>query len=170
MLSVHIIPHATDIGISPILAAGILSVMQGACAIGNFISGRTNDIIGGRMSMILCLTIMVIAIAVLLIGGPVWVFYVVAFLVGIGIGGAVTLRSTIVAELFGLRSHGAITGAILSISSIGCAVGPLIAGYIFDISNQYQPTFVITMGICVTGLAMACLLKFKYAVLNKEHL
>jgi MFS family permease len=102
----------------------------------------------------------------LLFASPIWVFYVVVVLVGTGNGGAVTLRSTIVAELFGLRSHGAITGAVMSVSTVGGAVGPLLAGYVFDITAQYQTAFIIAVVICVFGLAMACLLKLRFAVFS----
>jgi MFS family permease len=163
VILVHVVPHATDIGISPVLAAAILSVVQGASAIGNFIAGRTNDIIGGRLSMIMCLAVMIIGNVVLLVAGSLWALYLVAVLIGTGVGGAVTLRSTIVAELFGLRSHGAITGAVMFVSTIGGAVGPLIAGYVFDINKQYKTAFIIAMGICLMGLVTAYLLKQRFA-------
>ena len=165
---VHIIPHATDTGISPIAAAGIISVFQVACAMGNFSSGRANDIIGGGLSMIICLTSLALAFILLLIANTIWFFYIAAILGGIGFGGAVTLRSTIVAELFGLHSHGEITGAIMFISTIGSAVGPLIAGYVFDVSNHYLWAFVITIIVCIIGLVMAWSLKSRFATLNRE--
>jgi MFS family permease len=159
VINVHIIPHAIDSGIAPMMAAGILSAMNLASVVGNFTSGRINDIIGGRLSMLVCMVIIVSAMGVMLISGSMLVFYVVAVLTGLGFGGAVTLRSTMVAELFGLRSHGLITGTIMFIYTIGCATGPLIVGYIFDISNRYQPAFMVALSVCVVGLVMACLLK-----------
>jgi MFS family permease len=163
MLVVHIIPHATDMGFLPLEAAAILSVMFVACIAGNFAAGKTNDILGGSLSMIIFLSAMAISLAVLMIGGPLWVLFVMAALVGIGFGGAVTLRSLLVAELFGLKSHGVITGAIMLIFTIGSAIGPMIAGYTFDITNQYQTVFILTGGICIIGLVMACILKLKFS-------
>jgi MFS family permease len=161
LVNVHIIPHAIDIGISSIMAAGILSVMNLASVAGNYSIGRINDGIGGKLSMIICIALIVTAMGLLLTADSIPAFYVVAILVGIGFGGAVTLRSTMVAELFGLLSHGLITGTIMFIYTLGCAIGPLVVGYIFDISNQYRPGFLIALGVCIVGLIMACLLKLR---------
>jgi MFS family permease len=159
VINVHIIPHATDSGISPIAASAIMAVFQGACGLGSFISGRMNDIIGGKMSLLICSLVLAFSQMLLITANTVWVFYLVAVLSGIGIGGAVLLRSTITAELFGLHSHGEISGAIMCISSIGCSVGPLLAGYVFDVSGEYRWAFIITLGICIAGMATAWILK-----------
>ena len=163
VIAVHIIPYATDIGISPIGAAFILSVMWIAMIAGNFLTGKAHDILGGSASMIIALSIITLGIVALLIGSQLWVFYVMAALMGIGFGGAVTLRSLSVAELFGLQGHGLITGAIMLIYTAGCACGPVIAGYTFDISHQYQLVFILTLVVCIFGLGMACLLKLKFS-------
>lgn len=168
VMVVHIIPHATDIGLTPIVAASILTVFQGASVVGNFTSGKLNDIIGGRLAMVICLSVLVLALIILLVAGSAGVFYIVAILFGIGAGGSVILRSTIAAELFGLNSLGTITGAIMFISTIGGAVGPLVAGYIFDISNQYFLAFITTIVVCIIGLVMACLLKFGSAAVARS--
>jgi MFS family permease len=163
MILVHIVPHATDIGMSTVAAAATLSVMQIAGAMGNFVTGRTGDVFGNAQSLIVSSIVIVFGIALSLIGGPSWILFVVSGVAGAGIGGVMTLRSTLVAELFGLQSHGTITGAIMFISTIGSAVGPLLAGYVYDVTGQYRTAFLITTIICVIGLAAAFLLKIKFA-------
>lgn len=167
-IMVHLIPYSTDKGVSAIVSASIISVFQGACAMGNFSVGKSNDIIGGKSSMVICLFSLTLSYVILLIANTAWVFYIAAILAGIGFGGAVTLRSTIVAELFGLYSHGEITGAIMFISTIGSAIGPIIAGYVFDVSGQYLWAFITTISVCIIGLMMAGLLKSRFATLNQE--
>jgi MFS family permease len=169
-IMVHLIPYSTDKGVSAIVSASIISVFQGACAMGNFSVGRSNDIIGGRSSMVICLISLTLSYVILLIANTAWFFYIAAILAGMGFGGAVTLRSTIVAELFGLHSHGEITGAIMFISTIGSAVGPIIAGYVFDVTNQYLWAFITTISVCIIGLIMAGLLKSRFATLNRKML
>jgi MFS family permease len=159
MILVHLIPHATDMGISAIVAASILSVTHAAYAGGSFLTGRITDWIGSRLTILIAMIITLLAIILLLVVVKVWVLLVFAILFGTAWGGTATLRSTLAAELFGLHSHGAITGVILFISTIGGAVSPLIAGYIFDISGGYQVIFLITIGIGIAGLIMAWLLR-----------
>jgi MFS family permease len=76
-------------------------------------------------------------------------------------GGKATLRSALIAELFGLHAHGAILGLIILLAMIGGTIGPLIAGHIFDASGQYTLVFLLIIGIVLVGLAIAVLLKYK---------
>ena len=55
-----------------------------------------------------------------------------------GFSGAGILLASINAE-----SLGAITGAIIFANNIGGALGPTLAGYIFDARDSYQLAFVL---------------------------
>lgn len=164
VINVHIVPHATDLGISAVNAASILSIVNGACIVGSFSTGSVNDRIGSRLAMVIAFALILVASLLLLEANGLWAFYLFAIIFGIGWGGTATLRSTMVAESFGLRSHGAITGAILFISTLGGTVGPLVAGHIFDISGQYQTVFLFISGLSAVGLVIASLLKLRTAL------
>jgi len=64
-----------------------------------------------------------------------------------------------VAELFGLRAHGVILGALVFGATTGGAIGPILAGHIFDIANSYYLAFMACAGLSITGLIVASLLK-----------
>jgi len=165
-IAVHIVPHTTDLGISAVSAAAILSVVNGASIIGSFGLGSANDRIGSGLSLVLSLVVMSAALLFLLEASELWSFYLFAIIFGVGCGGTVILRSTMVAESFGLRSHGAITGVIFFISSIGGTIGPLVAGHIFDISGQYKSAFLVIAMLSIVGLVMALLLRLRTARLR----
>jgi MFS family permease len=160
-LTVHIVPHATDLGISAVSAASILSVINVASIVGAFGTGNFSDRIGSRLSMVIALAIISTAALLLLEANELRTFYLFAILFGIGFGGTATLRSTMIAESFGLRSHGVITGALYFVSSIGGTISPLVAGYIFDVSGQYQSAFLVIVGLSVVGLVLALLLRLR---------
>ena len=67
-----------------------------------------------------------------------------------------------VAELFGLKSHGQLTGAILLISVIGGTISPILSGYIFDVNGSYQLAFFLIFGFSIIGLSLSFILK-RYA-------
>jgi MFS family permease len=48
-----------------------------------------------------------------------------------------------VAEWFGIHSHGTLFGIVVCFGTTGGAVGPLLAGHLFDLSDSYQSTFLI---------------------------
>jgi MFS family permease len=83
--------------------------------------------------------------------------YLFAGVFGFAYGGLVTVESPIIAEQFGLSSHGVIFGMIHSISTTGGAFGPVLAGRIFDISGNYQLAFLIYAVVTVIGLIVASL-------------
>ena len=64
-----------------------------------------------------------------------------------------------VAELFGLRAHGVILGMTIFCGMVGGAVGPLVAGMIFDVTGSYQLAFLILAGIIVITLILTSLLR-----------
>lgn len=88
-----------------------------------------------------------------------WVFYMSALLFGAGYGGLVALESPVVAELFGLKSHGAILGIVFFSATMGGACGPFVAGRMFDATGSYQVAFLIINIIAVAGLILATLVR-----------
>jgi MFS family permease len=89
----------------------------------------------------------------------VWMLYLSVVVLGFGGGGAATLLSPLTAELFGIRSHGLILGVIVFSHTIGAAVGPFIAGYVFDVTSSYQLVFSACAAFAVTGFILAATLR-----------
>lgn len=86
--------------------------------------------------------------------------YLFAVIYGFGYGGLSVLISPIIAELFGLGSHGVIMGTVVMFGGTGgMAVGPLLAGHIFDITGSYQSAFLLYAIIGVVGLVLVSRLK-----------
>ena len=157
-ITVHIVPHATDMGISAATAANILAVTGVGILIGVTVLGGIADRIGNRQAYIICFILISIALFWLLVAREAWMLYVITAIIGFG-GGGVTLASPIVADLFGMRSHGLILGACIFCQTIGSAVGPFIAGYIFDVSSSYQLAFLLLVAFSIVGLILAVTLR-----------
>ncbi|MFC1902142.1 MFS transporter [Chloroflexota bacterium] len=157
--AVHIVPHATDLGISAASAANVLATISGTFLLGGIVMGSVADRIGNRQTLIICFILMTAALFWLLAAREAWMLYLFAAVLGFGGGGAGMLESTLPAELFGMRSHGLILGVISVGFTIGAAVGPFITGYIFDVSGSYQPAFLINAVVGVVGLILAATLR-----------
>jgi len=156
---VHLAPHAMDMGISSAKAAGILSSIGAISILGRLVIGFSSDRIGCRKSMIVCCTIFVISFSVLLMAREFWMLILFAIIYGFAHGGYATLISPMVAELFGMRSHGAILGIIIFLGTIGGAIGPVFAGYLFDTTGSYQSSFFVCIAMGVIGLILSTTLK-----------
>jgi MFS family permease len=69
------------------------------------------------------------------------------------------LFSPLVAEVFGLKAHGVILGAAAFGGSIGATLGPLLAGYMFDITGSYSLVFIICAALSIIAVVLALLVK-----------
>lgn len=158
-IMVHIVPHATDLNISAASAANILAVLSAGLLTGCFGLGIAADRIGPRKAYGLCFIPMLSVLLLLLPITEAWVLGLIVFIMAFGNGGAATLVSPILAELFGMKANGLILGFGSLMSTLGAALGPFIAGYIFDINNSYQWAFLLCGALVIAALALATLLK-----------
>jgi len=150
---VHIVIFATGAGFSPASAAGVMAIIGGTSIVGRIVVGNAADRIGNRPAMIICLSVLSLTLFWLATVSEAWAIYLFAVIFGLAYGGLVPLNSPMVAELFGLRSHGVILGIITTSATMGGAAGPVVAGYIFDIRESYQLAFVIS-GIVAAVVAI----------------
>ena len=157
-IMVHIAPHATEFGISTTIAASLLSVIGGVGIAGRIALGGTGDRIGNRLVAIVCFFVMFVALSCLVVAREAWAFYLVVAVFGFAYGGFDALISPIVAELFGLSSHGVILGSLAVGATIGGAIGPVLAGRIFDVTGSYNLAFLICAVTSIIALALVLLL------------
>ncbi len=158
-ITVHIVPHAIDAGISATNSAAILSTIGGVSMVGRLVMGSASDRIGNRRSITVCFLLLVAGLLWLQIASELWMLYLFAVVHGFAHGGLFTLISTLLAELFGTSSHGALFGIALFSGTIGGAIGPLLAGRIFDVTSGYSLTFWILAAFGILGLGLISLLK-----------
>jgi len=156
---VHIVPHAIDIGHSPFQAATIISIVGGISIPGRVIIAGSSDRIGARRALLICSLIMISSLCWLYFARQLWQLYLFAFVYGFSHGGYAAIVSPLVAELFGTKAHGSLYGLITAFGTGGGAIGPLIAGKIFDISSNYDPAFLILITASVIAFFLTASLR-----------
>jgi len=143
LILTHLVPHATDIGISVVEAATVLSLIGGTAAAGSILIGTISDRIGKKVSAIICTLLQAGALLWLVWAQDLWMFYLFAVVYGFAYGGFGPSIAAIVSKIFGLDKIGAILGVLDVGFGIGAAVGPYIGGLIFDVSHSYFMAFLI---------------------------
>jgi MFS family permease len=166
-IMVHIVAHATDINIAAATAATILTVIGSISIVGKLSLGSLSDKMGNKLIFVMIFTFISAAFIWLLFADKLWMIYVFAAVFAIGYGGMITVQSPLIAEYFGLRSHGVILGLTMLTVSSGGALGSLVAGRIFDISGSYQLAFIICGILGVTNIILSISLKSSYKVRQK---
>ena len=156
---VHIVPFGRDLGLAPAYAAGVLSTIGGVSILGRIVMGAANDRIGGRRALIICLIVLFCSFVWLHFATEAWMLFLFAAIYGFAHGGFFTVVSPMVAELFGIGSHGVLFGIILFSGTLGGAFGPLMAGRVFDVTGSYRMVFFALCGMTLIGFVMMMLLR-----------
>ncbi|MDJ0780712.1 MAG: MFS transporter [Desulfosarcinaceae bacterium] len=157
IVMLHIVPHARDLGFSPMAAAGVLSTIGAVSMLGRFLAGMAIDRRGSKAVMFTCFLLLMVGLIWLQVAHRLWMLYLFATIYGLAHGGFFTAISPLVAEWFGIGSHGALFGIVVCFGTTGGAVGPLMAGRLFDLNGSYSATFwiITVMALAAWGLLLA---------------
>jgi len=151
---VHIVAHGSDMGMSATNSAAVVSIIGAVSVAGRLAVGAVGDRIGSRRAFLLWFVFLLSALGWLQFADSGWMLFVFAVVYGFAHGGFYTVLSPTVAELFGLRAHGAIFGFIYFWGTIGGAVGPVVSGCIFDSQQSYDTAFVMLLGLALVALVL----------------
>ncbi|MFC1941931.1 MFS transporter [Chloroflexota bacterium] len=158
-ITVHIVPHAIELGIAATSAANILATRGGISILGNYVLGNAADRIGNRKIFIIGFVLMAAALLWLSISTELWMLYLFILFFSFASGGMGASESPLVAGLFGLKSHGLIYGVVHLGFTVGAAAGPVLTGYVFDVSGSYQAAFLASAALCIVGIILAATLR-----------
>jgi len=156
---IHVVPHAIDLGVSPSDAARVLATVGALSIAGRFGMGVAGDRIGNRNALITCFGLLTTGTVWLQFADELWMLYLFAGVQGFAHGGFFALIAPLLADYFGTRSQGAILGIVIFIANLGSAIGPVLAGYVFDVSGSYRVFFMLLTVLSVAGLSGAWVLR-----------
>ncbi|WP_372683165.1 MFS transporter [Desulfosarcina sp.] len=159
IIMLHIVPHARDLGFPAMQAAGVLSIIGAVSMLGRFVSGLIIDRLGSKAVMGGCFVLLLIGLGWLQFAHQPWMLYLFAVIYGLAHGGCFTAISPLVAEWFGIQSHGTLFGIVVCFGTTGGSVGPLLAGHLFDLTGSYQPTFRIVTVMALVAWGMLLFLR-----------
>jgi OFA family oxalate/formate antiporter-like MFS transporter len=163
----HLAPHATDIGIPAMTAAGIVSIIAIGGIFGKLVFGVVVGWTGARKAICGCLVIFTLPQLLLIFSAGSWALYVFAMIFGFAYGGMVTLTNVGTSEFFGIKSIGTILAVYYYVTGIGVLIGPSLFGFIFDITGGYRLAFIISIVLCVFAFILSLvLLRSKEGVQN----
>jgi MFS family permease len=142
MILVHLVNYATDVGIEPLQAATFVSVIGLISIAGRLSTGVVSEKIGLYLTLILMCLAMMASFIILIFSRSPWAFYLFAVLFGIPYGGEATQIPLVISRFFGTRVMATLMGVTVFIIGLGGALGPWLAGKIFDTTDSYNWAFV----------------------------
>ena len=162
---VHFYPHVSDQGI-PETAASLLFVFLGIGLIAGRIGwGAIADRVGSIRSFAAVLILISLVQFSTIAVSQLWTVYLLATLFGFSMGGNNPVFVKLLTDIFGTRSVGAIVGTMSLAFSISSSIGPLLAGFIVDLTHSYFWAFSLAGMTVVGSLILLNLLRID---LNKK--
>ncbi len=156
---VHVVIDATGLGLSSAGAAGIMTAIGAVGVVGRIGTGSLADRQGARRLLAGQFALLSISLFGIALAAGAGLLYASAFLFGFAFGGIVPLNSHIVAELFGLRAHGAVLGLTGFSIGAGSAIGPVFTGYCYDVLGSYMFPFLCCAGVAAAAAVLIVAVK-----------
>ncbi len=145
-VSLHQAPHLIERGLTPTLAATVISVFSAMSAVASLGVGFLPRRWPVRASLACAGLAMSVGAFGLIHVDSLHAAYVAAGVFGLGIGGIMTALPVAWADYFGRGSYGAIRGTALSLQVVAQAVGPLLSGALRDWSGDYTYSLAVFGG------------------------
>lgn len=159
VVSAHLVPHATDAGISSSASALALGLMGGFSIPGRILSGLFSARLGWHRLLALSFFGMAFSILWLFMLKDIWMLYVFALSYGMFHGIRIVGQVAVLPEIFGIRSLGELIGISSAIGQIVASFAPYAAGAIFDATGSYSPAFLVIFALSAAAGCVAALLK-----------
>lgn len=169
LLTSHLVNYATDIGITALAAAALMSGVGIGSSFGRLAMGAISDKIGTKADLTICSLLLTVSV-LLLISKVYWLMWVAAILFGIGVGATTPLVPAIMAERVTTEHLSTATGAVMVALFVGGGFGPWLGGVLYDVSGSYLPALLLATAFTLVALGITLWLPKKgHPLWHKVH-
>lgn len=148
----HLVPHLTGgLGYS-LGAAGLVVALMTACQMaGQVAGGYLGDRFDKRVICVLCMVAHSAGLVLVGYASEAWMVLLFAMLHGVAWGVRGPQMVALRADYFGPSSFGTIMGFSSLVVMLGMSAGPIVAGYMADLSGSYQGGFTLIALLALLG-------------------
>jgi MFS transporter, OFA family, oxalate/formate antiporter len=153
-------PMAEEIaGVSAVVAAGLVSIISIANAIGRFGWAWLSDAIGRKWVFFIMFLLQAVLFFLLPLVSIYFLLAALSFIIVSCYGGGFGTMPAFAADYFGPANVGKIYGLMLTAWGFGGVLGPLLISYILDTSGSYTLAFYIIAGIMLISAVVAFIVR-----------
>jgi MFS family permease len=161
MPQAHLVAFCSDLGISPVHGAAMLSVLLASAFLSRQVWGGLSDRVGGLYTMLLGSACQTVGIALFLLTQDELGLFTVAALFGFGFSGLVPANVLAARELFPVSEAYWRIPTLLLVSGSGMAVGSWLGGVLYDHFGYYAPAFAVGVGVSALNFLIISALAFR---------
>lgn len=156
IMATHQVAHAVDRGFAQGPVVWVFAFGAGCMMAGNLLGGWLSDQFGRGSVFAVGSIVVIVGIGCLgVLRSPEdWPLLIVYTVSGFGFGMRIAQLSAIPADLFSGPHLGAILGVVQAGGGLGGAIGPVLGGWLFDLTGNYRLAFAAA-AIAVAGSAVA---------------
>jgi MFS family permease len=155
----HLPAFLTDQGFEGQQAARVLALSIGLSVVGRMSFGMLADRYTKKWIISAALLLHVLATLCLFRVHSFGALPGFVLLFGVGIGGGAVLVPLLIGEYFGLRAFGLVLGVVSISATLGAAIGPVLAGRIFDVTGSYELAFILHVVSFSAAAIVFCFLR-----------
>ena len=156
---VHGAAFAEDLGLGKVVAASVISVIGLGGVVGRLFGGVLSDRLGYLPALALAFLCQSVSFTLFATASGTVGLWLAAVLFGLSFGSSMTVLAPLCAELFGRKHVASVVGVLFAIAATPSALGPWLAGWLYDATGGYRMAFVIAVGLNVVSLGLSLLLK-----------
>ncbi len=150
-LVAHTISYLLGIGYAQAMAAAMMSATFVFASTGKIVMGLFADRVSGRVALALNFAIAAAGTALMLGARHTAILFPAIAIVGVTLGAPLVLVPLVMVESLGLRRFGSLSGLTSLFNTVGAAIGPILAGRVFDVTGSYSAAFELFALLLVLG-------------------
>ncbi len=161
MPQAHLVAFCSDLGISPVHGAAMLSVLLASAFFSRQVWGALSDRIGGLYTMLVGSACQTLGLALFLLTQDEIGLFTVSALFGFGFSGLVPANVLASRELFPVGEAYWRIPTLLLCSGSGMATGAWIGGVLYDHFGYYAPAFATGVAVSAINFVIISTLAFR---------
>ena len=154
-VTTHLVAFAQDRGLDPFIAGNLLALMGLAALLGVIAAGAWSDRSGPAWPAAASFAARIAVFALVLVDQSPTSVTIFALMFGVTFMVTAPLTVPFVAESFGMRNLGGLTGLITMVHHICGGIGAYLGAAVFDATGGYDRAFAVMMASSIVALVLA---------------
>jgi MFS family permease len=154
LVSTHLIPFATDQGISPVVAGNMLAWLGFTSLLGVLIAGPASDLVGNKIPLALTFLLRLASYILILKYQSLTSFYVFSLVFGLTFMTIAPLSATLIGRIYGFSNIGLLAGFVNTLHHLGGGLWAYLGGWAFDRTGSYH--LIFSASAVLAAVAVIC--------------
>jgi MFS family permease len=165
-VSVHFVILLVDRGWSTAAASSLLGLSTLISAPARIGMGWLGDMVEKRLLNIGLLLALSVSVLVMGWSADSFLFTACMVIYSLAYGGLASLQEPIRADYFGTKAFATIQGVSRTVTTVGTFLGPVVAGFCYDMTRSYTIAFAIFAGVSLLSTGLMFLARRPFRAVN----